>query len=203
MTENYDSIGEAIGAAMAHNINLAHRTQPRPPHTAAPVRAAPATHQHDPSEREPQETSANRTERFGTDVEIFRWKDGTVWADVHPELASSSRDLVHSALRLEGFQRISPYVLPHSYELINVPPEGELRRRLSAVAENLSRGGYTVNIEPDLYTDTVLPPSHAEARRRQAALRTSPAAGTTPTPAAPSPALPPAATGPTTVRRTR
>lgn len=206
MPNYYDSIGEAIGAAMAHNIALAHRKplrippsfdtvdtvgaeRPTPPHG----RGEPALDSHSP---------ANRTEHFGTDVEIFRWRDSTVWADVRHSLPDASRDLVHSVLRLEGFELISPDVLPHSYKLVTDPPEGELRRQLSAVAENLSRSGFTVNIEPDLYTDEVLPPTLAESRRQQAALRSSPTSGTTPASAAPSPpwASP---TGPTTLRRTR
>lgn len=202
MPNYYDSIGEAIGAAMAHNIALAHRnrpgshppsTPPKPPAPHPRARVEPAVDAQSP---------ANRTEPFGTDVEIFRWRDSTVWADVRHSLPDGSRDLVHSVLRLEGFEVVSPDVLPHSYKLVTVPPEGELQRRLSAVAENLSRSGFTVNIEPDLYTDEVLPPALGEARRRQAALRSSPTAGTTPVSAAPSPPSAPP-TGPTTVRRTR
>ncbi|MFI0724624.1 hypothetical protein [Streptomyces sp. NPDC021224] len=109
---------------------------------------------------------------------------------------------MHSVLRLEGFQLVSPDVLPHSYKLVTVPPEGELRRQLSAVAENLSRSGFTVNIEPDLYTDEVLPPALAEPRRQKAARLSSPSMGTTPASAETSPPLAPP-TGPTTVRRTR
>ncbi|MFI0942776.1 hypothetical protein [Streptomyces sp. NPDC021020] len=203
MPDYYDSIGQAIGAALAHNIKLAHR---QPPRVVPPVTSVEAPHTTPPhglgEQKLDAQSPANRTEPFGTDVEIFRWQDSTVWADVRHSLPDTSRDLVHSVLRLEGFERISPDVLPHSYKLVTVPTEGELRRRLSAVAENLSRSGFTVNIEPDLYTDEVLPSPVTEARRRQAALRSSPTAGTTPTPAAPSPPLAPP-TGPTTLRRTR
>jgi len=199
----YDSIGEAIGAAMAHNVALAHRKPPRIPPSVDTVEADRPTPPHGRGEPAfDTQSPANRTEHFGTDVEIFRWRDSTVWADVRHSLPDASRDLVHSVLRLEGFELVSPDVLPHSYKLVTDPPEGELQRRLSAVAENLSRSGFTVNIEPDLYTDKVLPPAHAETRRRQAALRASPTAGTTPSPAAPSPPSAPP-TGPTTVRRTR
>lgn len=202
MPTYYDSIGEAIGAAMAHNIALAHRKPPRIPPSVDTVEAR-ATPPHGRGEPAfDAHSPANRTEPFGTDVEIFRWRDNTVWADVRHSLPDASRDLVHSVLRLEGFELVSPDVLPHSYKLVTVPPEGELRRRLSAMAENLSRSGYAVNIEPGLYTDEVLPPALAEARRRQAALRSSPAAGTTPPAAAPAPPLA-SPTGPTTLRRTR
>jgi hypothetical protein len=199
----YDSIGEAIGAAMAHNIALAHRKPPRIPpsvDTAEADRATPARGRGEPAFD--AQSPANRTEPFGTDIEIFRWRDGTVWADVRHSLPDASRDLVHSVLRLEGFQLVSPDVLPHSYKLVTGPPEGELQRRLSAPAENLSRSGFTVNIEPNLYTDEVLPPALAEARRQQAARRSSPGAGSAPASAEPSPPSAPP-TGPATVRRTR
>jgi hypothetical protein len=193
----YDSIGEAIGAAMAHNIALTDREPPPIPPSVDAVKAARTTPPRGRGEPAlDAQSPANRTEPFDTDVEI------TVWADINPERAASSRDLVHSVLRLEGFQRTSPDVLPLSYKLVTDPPAGELQRRLSAVAENLSRSGFTVNINPDLHTDEVLPPALAEARRQQAARRTSPTAGTTPSPAAPSPPSAPP-TGPTTVRRTR
>lgn len=178
MPNYYGSIGEAIGAAMAHNIALAHRKPPRIPPSVDTVKAARATPPHGRGEPTVDAQSpANRTERFGTDVEVFRWRDGTVWADVRHSLPDASRDLAHGVLRLEGFEVVSPDVLPHSYKLVTGPPEGELRRRLSALAENLSRSGFTVNIEPDLYTDEVLPPALAEARRRQAARRSSLGAG--------------------------
>lgn len=196
MPNYYDSIGEAIGAAMAHNIALAHRKPPRIPPSVDTAEAARATPSHGGGEPAfDAQSPANRTERFGTDVEIFRWQDRTVWADVRHSLPDASRDLVHSLLQLEDFQLVSPDVLPHSYKLVTVPPEGELQRQLS-------RSGFTVSIEPDVYTDEVLPPALAEARRRQAARRTSPAAGTTAVSAAPSPPSAPP-TGPTTVRRTR
>jgi hypothetical protein len=199
----YDSIGEAIGAAMAHNFALAHRKPPRIPPSVDTVKTDRPTPPYGRAEPAfDTQSPANRTEHFGTDIEILRWRDGTVWADVRHSLPDTSRDLVHSVLRLEGFERISPDVLPHSYKLVNDPPEGELRRRLSAVAENLSRSGFTVNIEPDLYTDEVLPPALAEARRRQAARRNSPVAGSAPAPAAPAPPSAPP-TRPATVRRTR
>jgi hypothetical protein len=144
--------------------------------------------------------TVNRADQHSTDVEIFRWADGSVWADVRTGLTG----IAHSLLRLQDFARPSRYVLPHSYEMDDRLTEVELRRRVSLAAEDLARQGYAVNVDPDLYTDTVLPPSLAEARRQQAATSTSPAADHAPEDGTCAPApLPPTTQGPTTIRRTR
>ncbi|WP_328912459.1 MULTISPECIES: hypothetical protein [unclassified Streptomyces] len=176
MPKSYPSIGDATGAAIAHNTGQENTI----------TRAA----------------HLNRADDFDVDVEIFLWRDRSIWADTRTGIPESARQLLQSY----GFARIWHPGIIDAHELVADLSWPEQKIRASKVAESLALSGFSVNIDPDLYDDVVLPPSLAEARRLQhaAATRPSPATGTH-RPTAPAPAASPSSptAAPTLIRRTR
>ncbi|MFC4035164.1 hypothetical protein ACFO3J_27370 [Streptomyces polygonati] len=147
--------------------------------------------------------NVNHADAFGVDVEIFLWRDQSIWADTRTGIP----DLARQRLAAYGFVRIHHVNLFDAHELRPDLPWPEQKRRASLVAESLTLAGFTVNIDPGLYDQAVVPPILAETRRQQAAAtRTSPAARAHQHSTAPQTAplaqgpIPPA---PTLIRRTR
>ncbi|WP_433888497.1 hypothetical protein [Streptomyces sp. CA-111067] len=210
MPEVYRSIGEAVGAAMAHNIQLAYGaanpfadpySNPGAPASTTPRHAAGSAEESDREHPMTRTAHTNHADAFDVDVEIFLWRDQTVWADTRTGIPESARQI----LQMYGFTRVCHPGIIDSHEL---PPDqwGSAQKvRASQAAEALALSGLSVNIDPGLYDETVLPLSLAEGRRlrRAAATRPSPAASANPLATnAPSPA-PPTPAAPTMIRRTR
>lgn len=148
----------------------------------------------------------NRANAFGTDIEIFPWREQAIWADTRTAIPESA----HQILRLYGFVRICHEGIIDSHELPADMPWSEQKLRTTRASELLTSLGFRVNLDPDLYDEAALPPSLAEARRLQqtAATRTSPAAGIKQSAASasgtsPVPAPAPAPAAPTMIRRSR
>ncbi|AJF68568.1 hypothetical protein [Streptomyces vietnamensis] len=131
---------------------------------------------------------ANLADTYGTDVEIFPWADGLVWADCRTGLPESA----HRVLRSCGFAAPGDPGDPASYSLAShiVGPDRQLAS--SSAASMLADLGYRVAIDPSLavgYTGETVGP---EARRLAAAHQVSPVAAETNTgTSAPPPATPP------------
>ncbi|SDP40729.1 hypothetical protein [Actinacidiphila guanduensis] len=177
MEEHYGSIGEAIGAAMAHNIRLAAWRRPA---AAAPVREA---------RRAPHPNAASTS-----DIDIG-YDDG-IFAAAPRALTENAHQILHAHGFVPGPTRL---VLSGHFSW------EESTARATRAAEALLRAGFDVSLDPMLLSRQALDTDHAERLRRQqaAATRTSPAAGTqTADPASPTPTGPalPASNGP---RRTR
>ena len=149
-------------------------------------------------------SDANRANEYGTDVEIFRWKGRAVWADTR----TGTDESAHRILVGLGFVRIEHPGILSSHELPAQLPWLEQQIRATTAAGMLTNAGFTVNLEPDVYTDAELLYSTARysVSRPDAALRTSPAAGTQCRQSPPPPATvapPPGRPTATTLRRPR
>ena len=116
----------------------------------------------------------NRANEYGTDVEIFCWKGRAVWADTCTGTDESARRILVGL----GFVHIAHPEILDSHELPTHLPWLEQQIRATTAAGILTTAGFTVNLDPDLYTDAELLYSTARYRvsRPDAALRTSPAA---------------------------
>jgi hypothetical protein len=182
-----------------------HASAPRTYRGHAQPAAGPATG-FGPADRGHAMTpsaNVNHADAFGVDVEIFLWRDQSIWADTRTGIPDTARQ----RLAAYGFARIHHPGIIDAHELRTDLPWPEQKKRASQVAESLTLAGFTVNIDPGLYDQAVVPPILAETRRQQAAAtRPSPAARAQQqsTPAHPTPPAPaPIPFAPTLIRRTR
>ncbi|MFJ6101882.1 hypothetical protein ACIQHY_12890 [Streptomyces sp. NPDC092359] len=110
----------------------------------------------------------NLADDHNTDVEIFSWADGLVWADCRTGLSEAA----HQTLRDCGFTAPADPGNPASFTLPSELPRRDRNLAASTAARQLTHLGYMVVISPDLSVKT-------EDRQRAAARHASPAASKT------------------------
>jgi hypothetical protein len=128
----------------------------------------------------------NRADAFGTDIEIFPWREQAIWADTRTAIPESA----HQILRLYGFVRICHEGIIDSHELPADMPWSEQELRTTRASELLTSLGFRVNLDPDLYAEAALPPSWlrpAACSRPPRPVPHPPPASSSPLPARPAP----------------
>ncbi|WP_328946405.1 hypothetical protein OG259_38050 [Streptomyces sp. NBC_00250] len=130
---------------------------------------------------------ANLADVYGTDVEIYSWADGLVWADGRTDLPASADRVLRSC----GFTAPADPGNPASYSLESHIAGPDRQLAASSATSQLTDLGYRVAIDPDLVVGYVGETVDTDARRLAAARRVSPVASKahtgTPSPAAPPP----------------
>ncbi|MFF0714021.1 hypothetical protein ACWEVM_21895 [Streptomyces bauhiniae] len=89
---------------------------------------------------------ANHADSYGTDVEIFLWADGLVWADCRTGLP----DAAHRVLRSYGFSAPADPGDPASYGLAAHAAAPDRQAAASSAASTLAGMGHRVAIDPAL-----------------------------------------------------
>ncbi|MBB4981495.1 hypothetical protein [Streptomyces nymphaeiformis] len=133
----------------------------------------------------------NLADTYGTEVEIYPWADGLVWADCRTGLPGSAQRILRSC----GFIAPADQGDPASFSLDSHVTGPDRQLAASAAASQLADLGYRVAIDPSLAVGYVGETSDTNARRQAAARQTSPIAAKASTgtgtnaPPAPSPVL--------------
>ncbi|MEU2223049.1 hypothetical protein [Streptomyces sp. NPDC018347] len=139
----------------------------------------------------------NLADTYGTDVEIYTWADGMIWADGRTDLPESA----HRVLRSCGFTAPADPGNPASYNLASHITGPDRQLAASAAASQLTDLGHRVAIDPGLAVGYVGETVDTDARRQAAARQTSPvAAKTRPGTSTPPPAASPPSAGRTSPR---
>lgn len=203
MPEYYSSIGEAVAAAMAHNIQLAHRGVPAP-RVEPPVHAAGSAG----GRRTPRggrltklDPDTNLADRYGTDIVIFHWEWQSIWADTRTGISQTA----HQVLEELGFVEASYPGAHTSHELAANRPWPEHQSHCTRAAGTLVSAGFTVILDPDLDTDLQVPDviAHYRPSLPDAAARTSPIAADSDAALRQQPAAPVAPPATSAVHHTR
>ncbi|MFF7385054.1 hypothetical protein [Streptomyces griseoluteus] len=130
---------------------------------------------------------ANYADSYGTDVEIFSWADGLVWADCRTGLP----DAAHQVLRSYGFSAHADPGDPASYSLAADVAGPDRQVASSSAASTLAGMGFRVVIGPSLVpghvSRTVDPDAQRAAAARQVSSVATKASIDTPSPSTPSP----------------
>ncbi|MEU0401872.1 hypothetical protein ABZ318_16825 [Streptomyces sp. NPDC006197] len=158
-------------------VSASNYASPTPSSTAFP--ASPRSTEGSPM--------GNLADTYGTDVEIYPWADGLVWADCRTGLPGSAQRILRSC----GFIAPADPGDPASFSLETHVTGLDRQLAASATASQLADLGYRVAIDPSLAVGYVGETSDTNARRQAAARQASPIAAKASTgtnaPPAPSP----------------